>query len=597
MNSLIEEKLKLLPDLPGSYQMKDKSGSIIYVGKAKNLKNRVRSYFHGAHNAKTTKLVSEIVDFDYVITKSELEAFVLEINMIKEYDPKYNIMLTDDKTYPYIALTNELHPRLIVTRSKRKKGTARYFGPYPNVKAARTTIDLLNRIYPLRKCYNIPNHECLYYHMHQCLAPCINKEKIDYTDYKNKISSFLNGDAKEVLDKLNKDMEAASENLEFERAIEYRDLINSIENTIAKQKISINDLTSRDYIGVYQDNDEISINIIITRVGNIVQNHQTIINMYDSLDDEVFNYLYQFYDLNTKPKEIAICGVEDVDLISSLLDIPLIQAKLGKKKEILDMAVGNAKFNLENKRNIYKNQVLKKVETIESLGKLLDIPTPRRIEAFDNSNLFGEYPVSGMVCYINGKPAPKEFRKYHIKTVEGANDYESMKEVIYRRYLRLMMEDATMPDLIVMDGGAIQVHAAIEVLNSLHLDIPVLGIQKDNHHKATILFFNEKFINVDRNDPIFLLLSDISQRVHDFAISFFRSQKAKGFFSSYLDEIEGLGEKRKKLLLEHFLTIDAIKNASVDEIINCGIPKNVAANIYEFFKNKVANDDEQNSNE
>ena len=346
------------------------------------------------------------------------------------------------------------------------------------------------------------------------------------------------------------------------------------------------DLTARDYIGVYLDNDEISINIIITRVGNIVQNHQTIINMYDSLDDEVFNYLYQFYELNTKPKEIAIIGVEDVNLISSLLEIPLIQAKLGKKKEILDMALANAKFNLENKRNIYKNQVLKKIETIESLGKLLDIPTPRRIEAFDNSNLFGEYPVSGMVCYINGKPAPKEFRKYHIKTVEGANDYESMKEVIYRRYLRLMMENATMPDLIVMDGGEIQVHAALEVLNSLHLDIPVLGIQKDNHHKATILFFNERFINVDRNDPIFLLLSDISQRVHDFAISFFRSQKAKGFFSSYLDEIEGLGEKRKKILLEHFLTIDAIKNASVEEITNCGIPKNVAVNIYEFFKNK-----------
>jgi len=583
---IIDEKLKLLPDLPGCYQMKDKNGVIIYVGKAKNLKNRVRSYFHGAHNAKTTKLVSEIVDFDYVITSSELEAFVLEINMIKEYDPKYNIMLTDDKTYPYIAITNETHPRLIVTRNKRKKGDARYFGPYPNVKAARSTVDLLNRIYPLRKCYNIPNKECLYYHIHQCLGPCINKDIIDYTNYKNKIASFLNGDAKEVINKLKIDMEKASENLEFEKAIEYRDLIASIENTIAKQKISINDLTSRDYIGVYVDNDEISINIIITRLGNIVQNHQTIIDVYDSVEDEVFNYLYQFYELNTKPKEIVITGVGNKALISDLLEIGFVDAKIGKKKEILDMALSNAKFNLENKRNIYKNQVLKKLDTIDSLGELLGINPPRRIEAFDNSNLFGEYPVSAMVCYINGKPAPKEFRKYHIKTVEGANDYESMKEVIYRRYLRLVMEESMLPDLIVMDGGAIQVHAALDVLSSLNLEIPVMGIQKNDHHKASVIFYDERIITVEKNNPIYLLLADISQRVHDFAISFFRSNKAKGFFASHLDDIDGLGQKRKEALIKHFVTIDNIKNASVEEIIKAGVPKNVAENIYNKFNNE-----------
>lgn len=580
---IIEEKLKLLPDLPGCYQMKDKDGIIIYVGKAKNLKNRVRSYFHGAHNAKTTRLVSEIADFHYVITSSELEAFVLEINMIKEYDPKYNIMLTDDKTYPYIALTNEPHPRLIVTRNKRKRRDARYFGPYPNVRAARNTIDLLNRIYPLRKCYTIPDKECLYYHIHQCLAPCIHKEPIDYTPYKNKIASFLNGDAKEVLAKLTDDMSKASEQLEFEKAIEYRELIQSIQNTIAKQKISINDLTSRDYIGVYQDNEEISINIIITRLGNIVQNHQTILDLYDSLDDEVFNYLYQFYDLNTKPKELAIEGVGDNRLIGELLGIPLIDAKMGKKKEILDMALANAKFNLENKRNIYKNQILKKLDTIEALGKLLGIPAPRRIEAFDNSNLFGEYPVSGMVCYINGKPAPKEFRKYHIKTVVGANDYESMKEVIYRRYLRVVMEDEELPNLIVMDGGAIQVHAALDVLSSLNLDIPVMGIQKDTHHKASLIFYRDKLIPLDKNDPIYLLLADISQRVHDFAISFFRSSKAKGFFASHLDDIAGLGKKRKEALIEHFTTVDNIKKASLKEIIQAGMPKAVAENIYRHF--------------
>lgn len=580
---LIDEKLKLLPDLPGSYQMLDKEGNIIYVGKAKNLKNRVRSYFHGAHNAKTTKLVSEICDFNYVITASELEAYVLEINLIKEYNPKYNIMLTDDKTYPYVALTNELHPRLIVTRNKRKKGYARYFGPYPNVKAARNTVNLLNRIYPLRKCYNIPNKECLYYHMKQCLAPCINKNNIDYSLYKNKIASFLNGNCDDIIKELTVEMEKASLNMEFEKAIEYRDLINSIKETIAKQKISINDLTSRDYIGVYLDNDDISINIIITRLGNIVQNHQTIINLYDNAVDEVYNYLIQFYDLNVKPKELCIKGI-DLPNVEEILGISYQEVKLGKKNELLDMALYNAKFNLENKRNIYKNQVLKKIETIEELGKLLGINTPYRIEAFDNSNLFGEYPVSGMVTYINGKPSPKEFRKYHVKTVEGANDYETMKEVIYRRYLRLAMENSKFPDLIIMDGGAIQVHAAIEVLNSLNLDIPVLGVQKDDHHKATILFFNDELIEIDKNGPIYLLIADISQRVHDYAISFFRSTKAKGFFSSILDNIEGLGNKRKEALLKYFVTIDKIKEASIEELINSGMPKNIAENIYNYFR-------------
>lgn len=580
---IIEEKLKLLPDSPGSYQMRDKNGNIIYVGKAKNLKNRVRSYFHGAHNLKTTKLVSEICDFSYIITASELEAFVLEINLIKEYNPKYNIALTDDKTYPYVALTNEVHPRLIVTRNKRKKGYARYFGPYPNVSSARDTIDLLNRIYPLRKCKNIPAKECLYYHMHQCLGPCIHKEPIDYTEYKSKISSFLNGDAEDILKELKEKMEDASLKMEYEKAIEYRDLIQSIENTIKKQKITINDLTSRDYVGIYEDNGDVSINILITRLGSIVQNEQTIINSYLDKEDEVLSYLKQFYMINEKPKEICVSGI-DTTHIEEFLEIPFVDVKAGKKHELLQMALYNAKYNLENKRNIYKNTVLKRVETIERLGELLDIDAPKRIEAFDNSNLFGEYPVSGMVCYINGKPAPKEFRKYHIKTVVGANDFESMKEVIYRRYFRLMMENEPFPDLIIMDGGEIQVHAAIDVLDGLNLDIPVLGIQKDSHHKATILFFNEKYISIDKNDPVFLLIADISQRVHDYAISFFRSEKAKGFFKSRLDDIEGLGPKRKEALIKYFTTIDNVKLATIEELIKAGMPKPLAIKIYEFFK-------------
>ncbi|MBR6071565.1 MAG: excinuclease ABC subunit UvrC [Acholeplasmatales bacterium] len=583
MNEVISEKLKLLPDSPGSYQMLDKNGKIIYVGKAKNLKNRVRSYFHGAHNAKTTKLVSEICDFNYVITASELEAFVLEINLIKEYDPKYNIMLTDDKTYPYIALTNEKNPRLIVTREKRKKGVARYFGPYPNVKAARQTVTLLNRLYPLRKCYKIPSKECLYYHMGQCLGPCIKNIDFDYTNYKNEIASFLNGDAKDILNELENKMIDASNNMEFEKAIEYRELINSIKETISRQKITINDLTSRDYIGVYENDGDVSINIIITRLGSIVQNHQTIINSYGDDSEDAISYIIQFYDLNEKPHELAISGI-DTNLIGSYLNIPIIDVKLGKKKELLDMAIYNAKYNLENKRNIYKNTVLKKIDTIDELGNLLGIESPERIEAFDNSNLFGEYPVSAMVCYINGRPAPKEFRKYHVKTVVGANDYETMKEVIYRRYYRLLMENSKMPNLIVMDGGEIQVNACNDVIRSLNLDIPVMGIQKDDHHKATIIYYDNEFINIDKNSNIYLLLADISQRVHDFAISFFRSTKAKGFFKSQLDDIEGLGPKRKEKLISHFTTIDNVKKASVEELINAGMPSDLANRIYLHFK-------------
>lgn len=580
---MLEEKLKLLPDKPGCYQMRNVNNEIIYVGKAKNLKNRVRSYFHGAHNAKTTRLVSEIVDFTYVITGSELEALVLEINMIKEHSPKYNISLMDDKTYPYVVLTNEEHPRLIVTRVKKKKGFGKFFGPYPNVKAARMTVDLLNEIYPFRKCYKIPKKECLYYHLGQCLGPCIKNEKIDYTDYKNKVTKFLNGDADDLIKEITSKMEEASINLEFEKAIEYRNLKMAIEETISKQKISINDLTSRDYIGIYHDNDDISINIIITRNGNVVQNHQTIINKIGDFEDEALNYLVQYYNENNKPKEVCVKDL-DIELLEQTLNVSVYEAKLGKKKELLDMAIYNAKFNLENKRNIYKNQVLKKIETIEELGELLNIDTPYRIESFDNSNLYGEYPVSAMVCYIDGKPAPKEFRKYHIKTVEGPNDYASMKEVIYRRYFRLLMEDEKMPDLILMDGGLIQVNAAKEVLESLGLDINVAGMQKNDKHKISKLYFEGEYYDVDKNSKIFLLLADISQRVHDFAISFFRSNKAKGIFSSILDNIDGLGEKRKEQLLKHFINIEKIKEASIEELIEAKMPKNIAENIYNYFR-------------
>lgn len=585
----IKEKLKLLPDLPGCYLMKDKTGKIIYVGKAKNLKNRVRSYFHGAHNAKTTKLVSEIDNFEYIVTKNELESFVLEINLIKQHDPKYNIMLTDDKTYPYIALTNEENPRLIVTRNTRKKKNAKYFGPYPNVASARKTVDMLNMIYHFRKCSFIPNKECLYFHMHACYAPCINKGVIDYTKDKEAVISFLNGNTEGVLKELTLKMEEASNNLEFERAMEFRDLINDIRKTTEKQNISINDFSSKDIVGLYITDEEIAVHILIMRNGSIVQNEQTNFTYVGSSSEAINSYLLMYYENEElRPKEIIISNVLDLQMLNEALKVNVFTPQKGQKKELLEMANANAKKDLENKFHIYQNKVLKKIETIENLGKLLNINPPYYLEAFDNSNLFGEYPVSAMVVYRNGRPSPKDYRKYHVKTVTGANDYATMKEVIYRRYLRLLMEDKPMPDLIIMDGGEIQVHACLETLASLNVDIPVMGIQKDEHHVARIIYYNDHLIEISKNSDIYLLLANISQSVHDFAIRFFRSTKTKGIFYSRLDNIKGLGPKGKAKLLQHFITIDKIKTATIEEIKSVGISEGVAKEII-----KHLNDDEE----
>lgn len=576
----IKEKLKLLPDQPGCYLMKDKTGKVIYVGKAKILKNRVKSYFVGAHNAKTTKLVSEICDFDYIITASELESFVLECNLIKQYDPKYNILLTDDKTYPYIVLTNEVHPRLIVVRNLIRKRNGKYFGPYPNVSSARKTVSLLNLLYPLRKCNVIPKKECLYFHMHQCLAPCIHNEPMDYTKYKSQITSFLNGDCQIVLKDLNQKMEEASLNLEFEKAIEYRDLIEDIKVTTEKQKISINDFIMRDIVGFHYDENDMSINVLYMRQGNIVQNYNTIFSYVGEPLEAFVSFILQFYqDVETRPKEILVSSAEIASQLEHLFNFDVISPIKGKKKELVEMARLNAKKDLENKRILHQNKVLKKIETIEKLGALLEIDPPYYLEAFDNSNLFGEYPVSAMVAYKNGKPSLKDYRKYHVKSVVGANDYDTMKEVIYRRYLRLKMEDAVFPDLIVMDGGEIQVNAAKEVLASLNISIHVVGIKKDQNHKANVLVFNDKEYKIEKNSDIYLLIANISQTVHDYAISFFRSTKAKGLFTSRLDGIKNLGPKRKEKLIKHFMSIDNIKKATIDEIVSLGISREVAQDI------------------
>lgn len=587
MNDEIKLKLELLPDKPGCYLMKDKTGQIIYVGKAKNLKNRVRSYFHGSHNAKTTKLVSEINTFDYIITASNKESFVLEINLIKQYDPKYNIMLKDDKTYPFIALTNEPNPRLIVTREPRKRNNAKYFGPYPNVRDARLTCNLLNQLFPLRKCYKLPKKECLYYHMHQCLGPCINKEAFDYSEIKKEISDFLNGKTDKVLAILENKMQQAANNLEFEKAKEYRDEITSIKNTTDPQKIDLNRNINVDYIGTYAKDDNLAIHILMMRQGSITLNYSTIVPIIGD-ENETFNaFMTQYYTPSITPKELFVEAKYYDEDLASVLNTKLTTPQKGQKYEVLDMAILNAKKDLETKFLINQNKALRATETIEELGKLLGISTPYTIESFDNSNLFGEYPISALVVYKNGRPCPKLFRKYHVKTVKGANDYETMKEVVYRRYLRLVMENEPLPDLILMDGGQIQVNACLETLQSLNVTIPVAGIQKDDHHKAKLIYYAGREITLSKNSPVFLLISNISQRVHDFAISFFRSTKAKGLFASRLDGIKGLGKARKEKLLSHFITIDAIKKASVEEIVEQGIPQQVAEEVL----NKLNEDD------
>lgn len=585
--SNIKDKLHLLPQNPGVYKMLDKFGNVIYVGKAKVLKNRVSSYFHGAHNKKTTLLVSEIDDFEYILTDSDKEAYILEINLIKKYNPKYNIMLKGDNYYPYICITREKNPRIILVRHPEKaKNIAQYFGPYPNSSSARKTLKLLNYIYPLRKCHNMPNKVCLYYHIGQCLAPCVAETQIDFKPYVDGIRRFLNGDTKDVLETLEQKMKTAAKNMQYELAAEYRDLLKDVENTTQSQKINLNDFTSRDIFGFYHDVDNISITILYMRQGQIVQNYNTIIPYALDVNEELENFITNFYDqAKFKPTEILL--PESIDFSASLeeyIDIKVLTPKKGKKKDLISMAEENAKHDLETKLTLHKNKVLRNTNTINKLGQLLNIAPPRYIESFDNSNLFGEYPVSGMVVFRDGAPSPKEYRKFKVKTVTGPNDYGTMKEIIYRRYLALKMEDKPFPDLIVMDGGQIQVNAALEVLDSINVNIPVCGVKKDKTHKAQVLVFDNKEILLNRNSDEFLFISNISETVHKYAISYFRSKKSKGLFSSKLEDIEGLGPKGREKLLKKFITLDKIKAASFDELKSAGINKVAAQNIIEYFK-------------
>ncbi|MFL6560891.1 MAG: excinuclease ABC subunit UvrC [Bacillus sp. (in: firmicutes)] len=581
MKETIKQKLTLLPDQPGCYLMKDRQGTIIYVGKAKVLKNRVRSYFTGSHDGKTLRLVNEIEDFEYIVTSSNIEALLLELNLIKKYDPKYNIMLKDDKTYPFIKLTAEKHPKLIITR-KVKKDRGKYFGPYPNATAANETKKLLDRIYPLRKCSTLPDRVCLYYHLGQCLAPCVNEiHEEQYKQMTDEITRFLNGGYKEIKKELNEKMVAASEELDFERAKEYRDKIIHIETIMEKQKITMTDFTDRDVFGYAVDKGWMCVQVFFVRQGKLIERDVSMFPIYNEPEEEILTFLGQFYSKTNhfKPKEVLIQDEVDLGLAEQLLEVKVLQPQRGQKRDLVKLAIKNAKIALNEKFSLIEKDEDRTIKAVENLGELLGIYTPHRIEAFDNSNIQGTDPVSAMVVFIDGKANHREYRKYKIKTVQGPDDYESMREVTRRRYSRALKEELPLPDLIIIDGGKGHVEAVRDVLeNELGLDIPLSGLVKDEKHRTSQLLYGNPLgiVPLGRNSQEFYLLQRIQDEVHRFAITFHRQLRGKSAFQSLLDDIPGIGEKRKKLLLKQFGSVKKMKEANIEEFTKIGIPNNVA---------------------
>ena len=577
-----KEKLSLVPKKPGCYQMKDSTGQIIYVGKAKVLQNRLKSYFTGNHNAKTTKLVENIDDFEYIITNSELEAFLLELNLIKEHRPKYNIMLMDDKTYPYIYLTGELHPRLLLTRDpakfqKRQKG--KLYGPYPNVKACKDTVQFLNKVFPLRKCVNIPKKPCLYYSLGQCLAPCINKiEDETYLDIQQQINKFLSSPESDLYKMLEAWMYKASDEMEFEKAIMFRDMLESIKALHNHQKITSTDMGNRDIFGYYEENGIINIQVFHIRFGKVIMRSGEVFDIYDPIDDVLVSYITQFYQMSSNiiPDEVVIPYIENTDLLESALNTKVIIPIKGDKKKLVDLVCENAKTTIENRKKEKLIKISKTQDTIQNLGELLNIPYPKRIEIFDNSNIQGTSSVSAMVTYIDGAAAPKEYRKYKVKTVEGADDFHTMLEVITRRYKRVITDNLIKPNLIIVDGGEPQVKAANLALKEIGVDIPLIGLVKDDRHKTSgIITKDLKEIKIDKKSNLFLLLEAMQEEVHRFAITFFRKTASNNMLQSSLEKIDGIGKNRRLKLLSTFDNIEEIKAASIQKLKSLGIPEDI----------------------
>ena len=582
----MKEKLRLIPEKPGCYLMKNKDNIVIYVGKAKNLKRRVNSYFNKIHTGKTKALVSNITDFEYIITNSETESLILEINLIKRYNPKYNILLKDDKTYPYIVLTNEKYPSLKIVRSKqRKKIKGKVFGPFPGVTSAKNTVNLINRIYPLKKCDKLKKKVCLYYHINECLGYCekkVSNEVID--DMLKDITKILNGDYKFLTKKLEEEMNKYSNNLEYEKALEMKSLIEDIKHTISKQIIVSNVKYNFDVFGLYEIDNFLAIETLFIREGVVIGKVNKIINDYVDLEDAYIRYIIDFYDKYPLPKKIIANDIKGVTDIERVLDVKIQVPIKGDIKQILNMSNVNAEISSKEKiERIRKNDIMR-YESISDLKNILNLEKLERIELFDNSHLFGTYYVGAMVVFRDFLPDKNEYRKYKIDS-HTKDDLTAMKEVIYRRYQKALMEKTEFPDLIIVDGGFLQINATLEVLDSLRLDIPVIGLKKDKSHKTSkLVLSNLTEIDIE-NKNLFVYLYKMQEEVHRFAISYHRNIKNKGMLESVLEDVPGVGEKRRKELLKRYSSLTKIKNETVENLSEI-IPEEVAINLLEFLNKK-----------
>lgn len=584
---MFKEELSLVPHLPGCYLMKNKDNIVIYVGKSKNLKNRLSSYFNREHTGKTMMLVREIDHFEYIVTNTEMESLLLEINLIKKYTPKYNILYRDDKSYPYIELTDEKVPRLrIIRRINVKKIKNNLFGPYPNVGAARRVVEILNRVYPLRKCNTYEKRECLYYHIGECLGYCTkNIDEEIIKEMKTEIISFLNGNTKVLTNKLKEKMNKYSNNMEYEKALEYKELLNYINITTEKQKVDLDDRVNIDVVGYYSKDNYISIQTLFIRGGKLLDRNRNIFPMVGDEEEELSNYLLNFYSKNvSNTKEILVPNNIDTNTFSELFNIKFITPIKGEKKRILSLAEDNARIYYEEQMTYIKRDEDKITNALNELKEKLNIPSADRIELFDNSNLFGSFNVSGMVVFKMGKPSKNDYRKYKI-TNDVNDDYGTMKEVIYRRYFKVLKENLEMPDLIIVDGGIGQINVAREVISSLGLKIEVCGLKKDDTHSTNMLLGKDPLeeIKIDKQSDLFLLLTKMQDEVHNFTISYHKNIRSKGALSSVLDNIEGIGEVRKNKLLKKYKTISKMKEAPLEELEEI-LPKDIAVSFKDFLE-------------
>lgn len=583
-SEMIENKLKLLPTNPGCYIMKNKDNDIIYIGKAKNLRNRVRSYFKSTHTGKTARLVADIRDFEYIITSSDKEALLLEVSLIQKHKPQYNILLKYGTTYPYLKITNERDPQLVVD-SEIKKDGGEYFGPYPNVGAAVQTQQLLNKIYPLRRCPKGQKRACLYYHMGQCIGPCDHEvPKEEYAKQIKRIRSFLKGNVKDIKADLKRKMLEASEDLNFEAAAEFRDQISYIETTVEKQAIISNNFVERDFFHFYMDKGWISIQVFFVRQATLIKREAAMFPCYDPPEEELMSFILQYYQdkNNMVPKEVYVPPGLDVQLLSDALDTKVHIPQRGEKKKLLDMAYDNSKQALIERFRLIEMKQRKTTGAVKELSEAMGLPYLERIEAFDHSNIQGTNPVSAMVSFKDGTEDKNNYRKFNIKTVEGANEAATTTEVIRRRFTRLLKEEKQLPDLVLMDGGKIQVNAAVDVIeNELGLDVPVAGMVKDDKHQTAGLLFGENLepVILSPRSQAFYLVQRIQDEVHRFAISFHRNVRSKNSFTSELDNIKGVGPKTRTKLLKHFRSMKRLKEASVEEINQLGINRQVSERI------------------